>query len=136
MRMPVDAKYVLNLALWAVGFVGMIRALIWMPLLVFTPVIWVCLALGALPLLFFDRNYRQRYLCFCVLMSGAGGLLYLGGQYLNCSIGAMQCAFPTDNLRLVSAISIYAVLAVVGILWLRRLTVRSKDAAGKHGIQP
>jgi len=126
--MSLSSRYVLNLAVWAIGFVVLLRALIWIPLLYLTPVTWVCLGLGLIPLTVFDRTWRVRYLCFCLLMSGVGGLLYLGGQYLNCVLDAGSCLTAHDHRKLGIAIPAYIVLAALGMLWLKVLTLKS----GRH----
>jgi hypothetical protein len=126
MRLPVEGRYVLNLAAWAIGFVGFVRAAIWIPLSGISPMLLTCVAIGIAPLTFFDNRYRNGYLCFCLLMSGAGGLLVLGGQRLNCLIGT-SCT-ETSRSTLVVAIPVYVVLGAVGLIWMRRITRSSKPA--------
>ena len=124
--MSLRSRYLLNLAIWAIGFVGLLRGLIWIPLLYLTPVTWVSLGIGLLPLVILDRSFRPRYLCFCLLMSGVGGLLYLGGQYLNCVLGAGLCIHLPDHQKLKIAIPVYGLLATIGAFWFKALTSGSR----------
>jgi len=122
MSTSVRAKYILTLSAWLLGFVFLAYALISLPLLHPTPRVWTALALGLIPLSFFDNNYRQRYLCFCILMAGVCGVLGLGGNYANCLIGASMCPTAEDQSRLIIAASTYLLFGTLGGIWLRRIT--------------
>lgn len=92
----------------------------------FGPVTWICLGLGLLPLAVFDRSYRSRYFCFCIFMSGVGGLLYLLGEYINCSVDVAQCFVAYERSRLQVAIPAYIILALLGGIFLRRQALVKK----------
>jgi hypothetical protein len=121
-------KVALGVAGLALGAVALIRAAIWLPLLVVTPGTWLHLAIGLAPLFFLGAESRHKYLCYVTLLAGAGGILLLGASYLDCSPGIIPCAVYDKRAQLLFAVLCYAAMLGFGLWWLRGLSRRTKRA--------
>jgi len=128
--MSPTSRYIAVLAIWIIGATCLIGSLIRIPLLLFSPIVWIGLVAGLLPTFIFDRNYRARYGCFCVLMSGIGGLAYFAKQYLNCLTGSEICFPLRSDLKTFFAVSVFVMFVAVGAFWFKSLI--TKRPAARH----
>ena len=111
------------------GAIALIRAAIWVPLLVLSLRTWLHVAIGVAPLPFLRSLDRKKYLCYVTLLAGAGGTLLLGASYLNCSSGNIFCAVHDKGMQLPLAASCYIAMLVLGMWWLNKLSRRAKSSA-------
>ena len=133
MRLPVNLKTAFGIAGLGLGTIALIRAAIWLPLLVVTPRTWLHLAIGLAPLFFLGNDGRQKYLCYATLLAGAAGAMLLGASYLNCSSGDIFCAVHDIKWQLSIASFCYVAMAGLGLWWLRRLSRRAEVARPPGG---
>jgi hypothetical protein len=124
--MSVTSRYVVILAAWSIGAICLIGSLIRIPLLLFSPLVWVGLLIGLLPMVFFDRNYRMRYACFCLLMSGIGGLAFFAKQFLNCLTSPEMCSPLRSDSKTIIAASVFTMFVAVGAVWFKSLPAKKQ----------
>lgn len=138
MRMQVSPNSPIRPLVWIAGSVGLIRALVLIPLLQFDQRFLLFFVWGAIPLFLYDRNFRLSYLSFSVCMAGFLGLLSLTMPYANCALAGLardaadQTCLPLQQWihRFGLVALVYVVCACGGLIWLLRLLGKSKKTGG------
>ena len=73
---------------------GLTLGLLSIPLLIVNERTLLPAALGLVPFLFLNADYRRRYICVVTITAGFGGLVFLPVNYLDCGTGELSLLPP------------------------------------------
>ena len=115
MRMQLDFKSAAKFCAVVISGCLIVYSLVRFPLQGLNLVLLLCLFAGLVPDAFMGKVFSMRYLGACAMLTGAGGLIWLAGSYIEPALGNPRYLNVDVRTALFSA-SCFTVYLAVG--WL------------------
>jgi hypothetical protein len=127
MRMQLEIRQILGTIAFFIAGGLLAAALVQLPLVTFDWRLLVYLVVGLIGLPIMRGEIAHRYLALWTTLAGAGGILRLIVDRLECGIGNSACVYH-DQARELIAVVFYVLIGVIGLLLIRRIR-----RVGRHG---
>lgn len=126
--MQMTASFIIRICAFFVLGIFLGGALLTIPITPFGHRTLSHLMIGLVPLSFFSRELKLRYLTFWITLAGAAGVLHIITSYLRTFLGYSSYVNYSSHISLVVGI-FYTLFGGIGLLMLRHVKSPSRTSA-------